>query len=119
MWIVRWILTALIILLILGFALQNQEQTVSVRILNWTTPNLPLYFFLYAAFAAGVLIWAVVSAFHMLKLKKTIHRLEKKNSRTQRELDKLRNITIESEEEEEIPEPAREAPGQENQEAKE
>ncbi|RKY76307.1 hypothetical protein DRQ07_10545 [candidate division KSB1 bacterium] len=97
MWVLRWIFTAIIILLILGFALQNQEQTVSVHILNWTTPNLPLYFILYIFFAGGVLTWVFVSMFNILKLKNTIYKLEKHNSKIQDELNKLRNINIDEE----------------------
>jgi len=104
MWVFRWILTALVILVVLGFALQNQEQTVSVHILNWTTPNLPLYFILYISFAAGVLTWVLVSVFNMLKLKNVIHRLERQNQKIQDELNKLRNINIEEELPEEQPE---------------
>ncbi|MCD6115989.1 LapA family protein [bacterium] len=97
MWVFRWILTALVILIILGFALQNQEQTVSVHVLNWTTSNLPLYFILYISFAAGVLTWVLVSMLNMLKLKNTIHKLEKQNTKIREELNKLRNINIDDE----------------------
>lgn len=93
--IIRWILSALVILIILGFALQNQEQTVSVRILKWASPNLPLYLVLYIAFGTGVLLWVVVSTLNFLKLKGEIHRLQRDNHKVKEELNRLRNASIE------------------------
>jgi len=104
MWIIRWIVSALVILIILGFALQNQEQMVSVRVLTWQSPNLPLYLFLYVAFAAGVLIWALISALNIIKLKGDIRKLQKDNRKITDELNRLRNVNIEEEETIEIEE---------------
>ena len=79
MWIVRWILIALIVLVILAFAIYNMEQTVYVKFLKWQSANLPLVLFLYLSFAFGMLFWVVVSAFNILKLKNQIHRLQREN----------------------------------------
>ena len=97
MWILRWILGALLIIIILGFALQNQDQTVSVKILKWQSPVLPLYFFLYLSFGAGILTWVLVSALNILKHKGEILRLQKENRKTRDELNRLRNVSIEEE----------------------
>ena len=97
MWILRWILGALLIIVILGFALQNQSQTVSVEINKWNSPVLPLYFFLYIAFGAGILTWVLVSTFNILKLKGEIHRLLRDNRKIREELNRLRNVNIEEE----------------------
>ena len=94
MWIARWILGAVIIIVVLGFALQNQEQTASVMILNWQSPVLPLYIFLYFAFGAGLVFWALVSIYNILRLKGNIHRLQKENKKIRDELNRLRNADI-------------------------
>ncbi|HDQ46366.1 MAG TPA: LapA family protein [bacterium] len=94
MWIFRWLLIAVVMLLILGFALQNQEQTVSVNILNYSTPNLPLYLILYIAFGAGLLLWVAVSMVHVLKLKGEIHRIQKENKKIREELNRMRNMGV-------------------------
>jgi len=99
MWIVRWVLIALLILIILGFALQNQQQTVSVKILNWKSPVLPLYIFLYISFGAGLLFWVLISMLNMFKLKGEIHQLQRENRKARDELNRLRNASIEEEEE--------------------
>jgi len=106
MWIFRWIFGALIIILILGFALQNQnpEQAVSVRIVQWQSPVLPLYFYIYFAFAAGILTWVAVSTFNVLKLKGEVRRVQKENRKIQNELNRLRNVSIEDDVDQEMPE---------------
>ena len=97
MLIFRWILGAILIILILGFALYNQEQTVSIQFLKWKSPVLPLYFFLYLSYAAGLLTWVVVSAFSYLKQKGDIYKLQRENRRILDELNRLRNAGIEDE----------------------
>lgn len=95
MWIVRWILIALLILIVLGFALQNQSQTVSVRFLKWQSPVLPLYLYLYLSFGAGLLFWVLISALNTIKLKGEIFKLNRENRKIRDELNRLRNVTIE------------------------
>jgi uncharacterized integral membrane protein len=94
MWIIRWILVALLIIVILGFALQNQEQTVSVNILKWKSPVLPLYLFLYLSFIAGLLFWILISVLHMIKLKGDNFQLQRENQKIRNELNRLRNASI-------------------------
>jgi uncharacterized integral membrane protein len=95
MWLIRWILTALVIIVILGFALQNQQQTASIQFLNWKSGVLPLYLLLYLAFCVGFLLSVLVSALHLLNQRREIHKLHKTNRRIKEELDRLRNIHIE------------------------
>jgi uncharacterized integral membrane protein len=97
MWLIRWILTALVIIVILGFSLQNQQQTASVQFLSWKSNVLPLYLLLYLAFCIGFILSVLVSAVHVLNQKREIHRLHKTNKRIKEELDRLRNIHIEEE----------------------
>lgn len=103
MWILRWIVSAVIILLILGFALYNMDQTVSVTFLKWKSPVLPLWFFLYISFGAGMLFWVAVSALNALKLKRENRSLERQYKKVKNELDRLRNVGIEEEMEPEPP----------------
>lgn len=97
MWVVRWILGALLIIAILGFALQNQEQTVSVNILKWKSPVLPLYFFLYLSFGAGIVSWLLVSTLNILRLKNDIHKLHREKRKIVEELNRMRNANIDEE----------------------
>jgi len=92
--IVRWLLIGIIFLLALAFALANQGQTVSVRFLKWQSDILPLYIYLYLAFAAGLLSGLVITALGAMKLKRDVHRLNRENHKIQQELDRMRNVSI-------------------------
>lgn len=94
MWILRWIFVAILIIIVLGFALQNQEQKVSVSILKWQSDVLPLYFFLYFSYVAGLLTWVLVSTLSILKKKGEILKLQRENRRIREELNRLRNVSI-------------------------
>jgi len=69
MWIVKWILFILFFLILVGFALQNQDQEVSVQLLKWRTINLPLWVFIYTTFAIGVLFSIIISILNIIRLK--------------------------------------------------
>lgn len=95
MWILKWVLAAILIVIILGFALQNQHQVVQVRIVNWISPELPLYFVIYISFAFGLFTWLLTSIFKIMQLKTECRQLKKQGRRLQDELNKLRNLTVE------------------------
>ena len=99
MWIVRWILIAVVIVLILLFSLQNQEQRVSVNIGYWTSPDMPLYFALFIAFVIGLFVWFIVASFQILQLKSHIKSCRRDNKKLQDELTALRNLPLEETEE--------------------
>ncbi len=99
MWILRWVASAIIILAVLGFALQNNAQTVQVVFLQgkWMSPPLPLWVVIYLSFGAGVLFWLLVSIFQVFQLKGEIRRIRRQNANLKKELDDLRNVSIEEE----------------------
>lgn len=95
--IIKWILAFVFMLVILLFGFQNMEQTASVRFLNWTSSNLPLCLFLYAAFVFGMLFGLLICLLNILKLKTRSHKLAKENRKIKEELNRLRNVNIEEE----------------------
>jgi uncharacterized integral membrane protein len=97
MWLIRWLITIFFILLVLLFAIQNQEQEVAVRILNWQSSTIPLYLLVYIAFAAGVVFGFLFSAAYLLKSKGRERKIQKENRRIKEELNRLRNANIEEE----------------------
>ena len=94
MWITKWILGATLIILVLGFALQNQYQMVQVRIIHWISPELPLYFIVYISFAFGLFTWLFTSIFKIMQLKSDFRQLKKQNQNLQDELNNLRNLSL-------------------------
>ena len=94
MWIVKWILFILFFLILVGFALQNQDQEASVQLLKWRTINLPLWVFLYSAFTIGVLFSIIISILNIFKLKAENMKLQKQHRKVKEELNRLRNASI-------------------------
>jgi len=101
MWVVKWILGAVIILFVLGFAVQNNDPAQQVSLIflkgKWETEPLPIWLVAYASFAIGVLFWLVVSIVHVLQLKSQIRQMRKEHRNIRQELDGLRNLSIDDE----------------------
>lgn len=95
MWILKWIFGALLIIIILGFALQNQDQTISVHILKWESPVIPLYFLIYLSFIAGLLSWLLFSTYKIFRLKGKNYSLQHEVQKLKKQLNRLRNANIE------------------------
>ncbi len=97
MWIVRWTIIVIVIIAVIGFSLQNQEQKVQIRIGAFTTSEMPLYFALYLAFSLGLIVFLLISIYNLLQLRMEITRHRRDNRKLREELDRLRNISIEEE----------------------
>jgi len=97
MWIFKWIFGALLIIIILGFAIQNQEQAVSVHIVSWESPVVPLYLIVFLSFIAGMITWFAVSIFKIFSLKQQNFTLQREAKKVKDELNRLRNASIEEE----------------------
>ena len=95
MWIFKWVLSAILIVLVLGFAMQNTSQVVQVKIVNWVSPELALYLVVYISFSLGLFTWLLTSIFKILQLKSDCRHLNKKCQQLQDELNKLRNLSVE------------------------
>ena len=67
MWAIKWILAVVIVLMVLGFALQNNQQQANVVFVKgmWEFENVQLWMVIYISFAFGVLFWLVVSIFQV------------------------------------------------------
>jgi uncharacterized integral membrane protein len=99
MWAIRWLVAALTILLILGFALQNNEKQISVIFIKgaYESSDLPIWVIIYASFALGMIFWLFFSIFQVFGLKAQIRKMRNENLRIQKELNNLRNLSIDDE----------------------
>ena len=95
MWILKWIILAIFVIVIIGFAMQNTMQNVSVNFIQWQSIDLPLWVIMYGAFAAGICFWLFVSIFHVLKLKSENRKCKKEIKKLENELNRLRNVSVE------------------------
>jgi uncharacterized integral membrane protein len=96
MWILRWVLQVLVILILIYFGAMNTEAVTVKFKSNWEFQT-QLWLVMYVSFAVGMLAWLLGSIFKILQFKTDIRKLNKENSTLKKELDKLRNISIEEE----------------------
>jgi uncharacterized integral membrane protein len=89
MWIVRWTLITILILVILGLALQN-DQLVEISFFNWHSGQLPVYFIFYFAFAAGMLVFLLISGYFQFIRFMELNRCKKEITRLELEVDSLK-----------------------------
>ena len=80
-------------LAILGFALQN-TATVDLKIWTWESGNTPLYLVAYFAFAAGILVAALVAAINQVQQKVQHYRTRREILRLKEELTRLRRASL-------------------------
>jgi uncharacterized integral membrane protein len=90
MWIVRWLVVAIVILLAITFTVQNTEQEITLRILAWQFGPLPVYLALIVAFALGMLAFLLFALFQQLQLAGELARESFEHSLTKKELDRCR-----------------------------
>jgi uncharacterized integral membrane protein len=97
MWIIRWVLITILILVLIGFLGLNQNQIVNVNFFFWQSPEIPLALALFIAFAGGMLVQLLFAIVKQFQLRAEIGRQKRQVRRLQEELEKLRNLAIEEE----------------------
>ena len=97
MWIIKWILSVFFILFIIYFGAENSTQIVYVKFLNRRSPELQLWMVMYLSFGVGMLTSLFGSIFKIVQIKTEVRKKNKENFTLRKELDNLRNITIEEE----------------------
>lgn len=90
MWIVRWIVLLLIIVTVLGFSLQNQDQMVTVRLLSWESGPVPLYLALFISFGFGMVAFLLIAVFQQLQTLSDLGRERKSKKKLEQQLDQTR-----------------------------
>ncbi len=97
MWIFRWFLLIILMFFLVGFLSQNSDQIVSVRLMGWESPELPLSYMLFLAGLAGYGLCLIVALINQIRLRSQIGHLKKLNRDLQTELNRLRNLALEEE----------------------
>jgi len=100
-WIVRWIIVASVIILILGLALQN-DDLVELSFFTWNSGEIPVYMVIYLSFAAGMIVFLLLSIFHSVQQSFVIRKQKRTIRKLEAELDSFR--TAVAEEKESLPE---------------
>lgn len=104
MWIVKWILIVVSVILLIGFAMQNADVTVPIKFYKWETINeLPLWLVMYLSFIVGMIFWLGVSIYQVITLKGESRKWQKRVKTLESELNRLRNVSVEDSVVPEIP----------------
>ncbi len=97
MWILRWLLLIIVLFFLVGFLSQNKEPSVQVQVFGWVSPDMPLSYALFLAGIAGYFLAMIVALINQLRLRSQIAAMRRRNREMQIELDRLRNLALESE----------------------
>ena len=96
MWVVRMLLTLVLVVIVTGFAMQNSGEHANVTI--WQNAlvfyQVPLVLLLFEAFVLGAVVWFVVSIFHEIALRRQIRKLKRENSDLNQEIAGLHSISL-------------------------
>ncbi len=89
----------LILVLLIYVLIQNADQVVDLKLFTLYYPSIHLAVLMLITLGIGAILGSLMMGFTALQLKAEIRDLKKKNKQLQKELENLRNISIE-----EIPE---------------
>ncbi|MCX7835866.1 MAG: LapA family protein [bacterium] len=98
--VLKWFILLFIVGIVLGFALQNQDQLVTVKIGWYQSPQIPLFLAIFIAFGTGIFLYFLLSLTHQLKIRGELSRARREYERLQDELNTLRNLNLDKELEE-------------------
>jgi uncharacterized integral membrane protein len=95
--IIRWILVTIVVVAVVGFALQNQNQMVHVKLGTYSSPEAPLFLALFIAFLIGMVLYFILTIATQLKLRGELSRFRRECNRLKEELNRLRNLHLDKE----------------------
>lgn len=92
--LVRLFWGALAILLFVFALLAVNQSQVALKFLNWTTPEVSVFWWLLLAFFGGVMISAIGFGLVSLRLRIRQRSLNRQLEASHRELEKLRSLPL-------------------------
>jgi uncharacterized integral membrane protein len=93
--IIENLIKILIVLLLLFLLIQNSDQRINLQLFTLYYPNVNVAIVLLITLGIGAILGAVMLSFNVLSLRSEIRNMQKKNKQLTRELENLRNISIE------------------------
>jgi uncharacterized integral membrane protein len=95
-WVVRMLLTLILVVIVTGFAMLNSAERATVKLWPDTLVfyQVPLVLLLFEAFVLGAVVWFIVSVFHEIGLRSQIRKLKRENSDLNQEIAGLHSISL-------------------------
>ena len=94
MWILKWLGIALLLIVMLGFAMMNIGQQVDINLFFWQFEEVPLILVIFEAFIAGMLVWFLIAFINELKLRADLKNARRESEELHEELQALRNMPL-------------------------
>jgi len=95
MWILKYALSAAILLVFMYFSFINATEVTTIKLFNYQFESIRVILVIYASFACGVVFWFFVSIFQYFKVTGQLSDLKRKNKQLLEEIKALRNLPIE------------------------
>jgi len=96
MWILKWVVLALLLVSVVAFSGQNAGEIVNLRFLLWEVKNIPLPIALFDAFVAGLAIWFLISASYTIQIRSELKGLKEENKALRERIKELEEASDES-----------------------
>jgi uncharacterized integral membrane protein len=94
-WVVRMLLTLILVVIVTWFAMLNNGERATVKLLpDVIFYQVPLVLLLFEAFVLGAVVWFIVSVFHEISLRSQIRKLKRENRDLNSEIAGLHSISL-------------------------
>lgn len=104
MWILRGIILLIGVIALVWLGMLNADQKVAeFHLFKWTFYELPVNIILVITFLVGMLVWAIGGWVREAQLLLRVNREKKNCRRLQDEIEALRNLPLEEETEDVLP----------------
>jgi len=99
MWILRTLVIIVLIILIVGFAIYNSEERISVNLYGKQYFDVPMIFVAFWALVVGMLISFALGIGYYFKMYSELRNQRRENHKLLEEITALRNLPLEEDEE--------------------
>ncbi len=99
MWILRTLVIIVLITLIVGFAIYNSDERISVNLYGKQYFDVPMIFVAFWALVVGMLISFALGIGYYFKMYSELRNQRRENQKLLEEVTALRNLPLEEEEE--------------------
>jgi uncharacterized integral membrane protein len=99
MWILRSLVIIVLIILIVGFAIYNSNQRISVNLYGKQYYDVPMIFVAFWALVVGMLISFALGIGYYFRMYSELRNQRRENRKLLEEITALRNLPLEEEEE--------------------
>jgi len=99
MWILRTLVIIILITLIVGFAIYNSDQRVSVNLYGKEYLDVPMIFVAFWALVVGMIISFALGISYYFRMHSELRDQRRENRKLLEEITALRNLPLEEEEE--------------------